>query len=246
MGQFSIGQSVRRREDPRLLKGRGRFFDDLKLADQTHAAIVRSPHAHADIKSIDTRAALQMPGVHAVLTGEDYRKTGSARMPSMAPYKERDGKPMVLPPRPAIAIGRVMHVGYPVAVVVADTLDLASDAAERVAVDYAPRPAVVSARDAPSQAHRSSTTIVPATRRISTRPATRPRPTRPLPRAAHVVEQRLVINRVTANPIEPRGVTGEYDAGTGKYTLHCGFQRPWLFRNDIAETTLKIPEATFA
>ena len=76
MGQFSIGQSVRRREDPRLLQGRGRFFDDLKLADQTHAAIVRSPHAHADIKSIDTRAALQMPGVHAVLTGEDYRKDG--------------------------------------------------------------------------------------------------------------------------------------------------------------------------
>ena len=148
MGQFSIGQSVRRREDPRLLQGRGRFFDDLKLADQTHAAIVRSPHAHADIKSIDTRAALQMPGVHAVLTGEDYRKDGIGSLPSMAPYKARDGKPMVLPPRPAIAIGRVMHVGYPVAVVVADTLDLARDATERVAIDYAPRPAVVSARDA--------------------------------------------------------------------------------------------------
>ena len=73
MGEFSIGQSVRRREDPRLLTGRGRYFDDLKLADQFHAAIVRSPHAHADIKSIDTRAALQMPGVHAVLTGKDYR-----------------------------------------------------------------------------------------------------------------------------------------------------------------------------
>ena len=85
MGQFSIGQSVRRREDPRLLMGRGRYFDDLKLADQFHAAILRSPHAHADIKGIDTRAALQMPGVHAVLTGKDYAADGLDTMPSMAP-----------------------------------------------------------------------------------------------------------------------------------------------------------------
>src|SRR5262245_30512545 len=148
MGEFSIGQSVRRREDPRLLMGRGRFYDDLKVPDQLFAAIVRSPHAHADIRGIDARAALQMPGVHAVLTGEDYRADGLGSMPSMAPYKRRDGSPMYLPPRPAIAVGRAMHVGYPVAVVVADTLDIARDAADRVVVDYAPRPAVVSARDA--------------------------------------------------------------------------------------------------
>src|SRR6185503_15392471 len=132
MGEFSIGQSVRRREDPRLLKGRGRYYDDLKLAGEVHAAIVRSPHAHADIRGIDARAALQMPGVHAVLTGEDYRKDGLGSLPSMAPYKQRDGKPMYLPPRPAIADGRVLHVGYPVAVVVADTLAQARDTAERV------------------------------------------------------------------------------------------------------------------
>jgi carbon-monoxide dehydrogenase large subunit len=145
MGQFGIGQSVRRREDPRLLQGRGRYYDDLKLADQLHAAIVRSPHAHADIRAIDTRAALQMPGVHAVLTGADYKADGLGSLPTMAPYKKRDGAPMYLPERPAIAVNRVMHVGYPVAVVVADTLELARDAAERVVVDYAPRPAVVSA-----------------------------------------------------------------------------------------------------
>src|SRR6478609_7911725 len=148
MGQFSIGQSVRRREDPRLLMGRGRFYDDLKLAGEVHAAILRSPHAHADIKSIDARSALQMPGVHAVLTGKDYEADGLGTMPSMAPYKQRDGKPMYLPYRPAIAVDRVRHVGYPVAVIVADTLDLARDAAERVVVDYAPRPAVVSAEEA--------------------------------------------------------------------------------------------------
>ena len=134
MGEFAIGQSVLRREDPRLLRGQGRYFDDLKLADQLHAAIVRSPHAHADIRGIDTGAARQMPGVHAVLTGADYAADGLGPLPSMAPYKRRDGGPMYLPPRPAIAIDRAMHVGYPVAVVVADTLDLARDAAEAVTV----------------------------------------------------------------------------------------------------------------
>src|ERR1044071_5343390 len=128
MGQFSIGQSVRRREDPRLLQGRGRFYDDLKLADHVYAAIVRSPHAHADIKSIDVRAALQMPGVHAVLTGEDYHKDGIGSPPPMGPSQKSDG---TAPP--------------------------------------------------PSRTRRSSTTIVPATNRIFTRPATRPKPTPPSP-----------------------------------------------------------------
>ena len=148
MGEFAIGQSVLRREDPRLLRGLGRYFDDLKLADQLHAAVVRSAHAHADIRGIDAGAARQMPGVHAVLTGADYTADALGPLPSMAPYKKRDGSPMYLPPRPAIAIDRVMHVGYPVAVVVADTLDRARDAAEAVTVDYAPRAAVVSARAA--------------------------------------------------------------------------------------------------
>jgi carbon-monoxide dehydrogenase large subunit len=243
MGQFSIGQSVRRREDPRLLMGRGRYFDDLKLADQFHAAIVRSPHAHADIKSIDTRAALQMPGVHAVLTGKDYDADGLGTMPSMAPYKRRDGRPMYLPHRPAIAIGRVLHVGYPVAVVVADTPDLARDAAERVEVDYAPRPAVVSARDAFEPGAPQLYDDCPNNEAYFYQAGDKAKTDAAFAAAAHVIEQRLVINRVTANTLEPRGVTGEYDRGTGRYTLHCGFQRPWLFRNAIAETTMKIPEA---
>jgi len=243
MGEFAIGQSVLRREDPRLLRGRGRYFDDLKLADQLYAAIVRSPHAHADIRAIDTRAAARIPGVHAVLTGEDYRADGIGSLPSMAPYKRRDGSPMYLPERPAIAIGRVLHVGYPVAVVVADTLDQARDAAERVAVDYAPRPAVVSAREAAEKTAPLLYDDCPGNEAYFYQAGDKARTDAAFAAAAHVVEQRLVINRVTANPIEPRGVTGVYDAGSGRYTLHCGFQRPWLFRNDIARTTLRIPEA---
>jgi aerobic carbon-monoxide dehydrogenase large subunit len=243
MGEFAIGQSVLRHEDPRLLRGQGRFYDDLKLADQLHAAIVRSPHAHADIAGIDTRPALQMPGVHAVLTGEDYRTDGLGSLPSMAPYKLRGGGPMFLPPRPAIALSRAMHVGYPVAVVVADTLDQALDAAERVVVGYAPRPAVVSARDAFDSDAPQLYAECPNNEAYFYQAGDKAKADAAFGAAAHVVEQRLIINRVTANPMESRGVTGVYDAGTGRYTLHCGFQRPWLFRNDIARTTLKIPEA---
>src|SRR6516225_5999858 len=243
MGEFAIGQSVLRREDPRLLQGRGRFFDDLKLADQLYAAIVRSPHAHADITGIDTRTALQMPGVHAVLTGADYRADGLGSLPSMAPYKRRGGAPMFLPPRPAIAFDRVMHVGYPVAVVVADALDQARDAAERVVVDYEPRPGVVSARDAFAPNAPRLYDECPNNEAYFYQAGDKAKVDAAFAAAAHVVEQRLIINRVTANPIEPRGVTGVYDAGTGRYTLYCGFQRPWLFRNDIARATLKISEA---
>jgi aerobic carbon-monoxide dehydrogenase large subunit len=243
MGEFAIGQSVLRHEDPRLLRGQGRFYDDLKLADQLHAAIVRSPHAHADIAGTDTRPALRMPGVHAVLTGEDYRTDGLGSLPSMAPYKSRGGGPMFLPPRPAIALSRAMHVGYPVAVVVADTLDQALDAAERVVVGYEPRPAVVSARNAFDSDAPQLYAECPNNEAYFYQAGDKAKVDAAFGAAAHVVEQRLVINRVTANPMESRGVTGVYDAGTGRYTLHCGFQRPWLFRNDIARTTLKIPEA---
>ncbi len=243
MGEFSIGQSVRRREDPRLLRGQGRYFDDLKLADQLYAAILRSPQAHADITSIDTRQAQTMPGVHAVLTGDDYRADGLGSLPTMAPYKRRDGSPMYLPPRPPIAVDRVMHVGYPVAVVVSDTLERARDAAERVAVAYAPRPAVVSARAAAEKEAPQLYDDCPGNEAYFYQAGDMAKTDAAFAAAAHVVEQRLVINRVTANPIEPRGAIGVYDPGTRRYTLHCGFQRPWLFRNDIARATLHIPEA---
>jgi carbon-monoxide dehydrogenase large subunit len=243
MGQFSIGQSVLRREDPRLLTGCGRFFDDLKLADQLYAAIVRSPHAHADIRGIDASAALAQPGVRAVLTGEDYKADGLGSLPSMAIYKKRDGGPMYLPHRPAIAVGRAMHVGYPVAVVIADTLELARDGADPLAIDYSPRPAVVSARDAFEAGAPQLYDDCPNNEAFYYEAGNKAATDAAFARADHVVEQRLVINRVTANTMEPRGVTGEYDPGTGRYTLHCGFQRPWLFRNAIAESVLKIPES---
>jgi CO/xanthine dehydrogenase Mo-binding subunit len=127
--------------------------------------------------------------------------------------------------------------------VVADTLDIARDAAERVPVDYAPRPAVVSARNAFEKDAPQLYDDCPDNEAYFYQAGDKAKVDAAFVSAAHVVEQRIVINRVTANPIEPRGVTGVYDVGTGRYTLHCGFQRPWLFRNGIAETTLMIPES---
>jgi carbon-monoxide dehydrogenase large subunit len=139
-------------------------------------------------------------------------------------------------------MGRVRNVGYPVAVVVAETLAQAKDAAERVNVDYAPRPAVVSARAAFETGAPQLYEDCPRNEAYLYEAGDKAAVEAAFARAAHVVEQSMVINRVTANPIEPRGVIGEYDQGTGRYTLHCGFQRPYLFRRGIAQSALKIPE----
>ena len=244
MGEFSIGQSVRRREDPRLLTGRGRYYDDLKLAgpaSRRDRALAARPRRHPRHRcargAADARRARRADrrGLRAPTASARCRRWRRTRSATAARCTCRTGPP-------SRSAGR-MHVGYPVAVVVADTLDLARDAAERVAVDYAPRPAVVSAREAFEPGAPQLYDDCPNNEAYFYQAGDKAAVDAAFARAAHVVEQRLVINRVTANTLEPRGVTGEYDAGTGRYTLHCGFQRPWLFRNAIAETTLKIPEA---
>ena len=243
MGEFSIGQSVLRREDPRLLQGRGHYLDDRNLYGQLRAVVVRSPHAHADIKSIDTQAAAAAPGVHAVLTGADYRDDGLGNVPCMGNFTHRNGGPMYIPNRPALAIDRVRHIGYPIAVVVADTESEARDAAELVAVDYAPLPAVVSCYEAFQPGAPQLYDDCPNNEVFFHEAGDRAAVDAAFADADHTIEQRLVINRITANPLEPRGVIGEYDAGNGRYTLHCGFQRPWLFRSSLAEQAFKVPES---
>ncbi|MSO80650.1 MAG: xanthine dehydrogenase family protein molybdopterin-binding subunit [Alphaproteobacteria bacterium] len=242
MGEFSVGQPVTRFEDPRLLRGQGRYLDDVDLPRQTWMAVVRSPHAHAAILSIATAAALASPGVLAVLTGEDYTADGLGSLPSMAAYKQRGGAPMYVPFRPAVAVGRVRVVGQPVAVVVARTQEQARDAAELVDVDYEELPAVVSAYNAAQPGAPVLHDDCPGNESYYYEAGDKAAVERAFATATHVVEQRLVINRITANTMEPRGAIGEWDDGTGRYTLHTGFQRPWLFRSAIAETTLKIPE----
>jgi len=121
MGQFALGQSVPRTEDPRLLTGRGRYTDDFTLPRQAYGYVLRSPHAHARIKSVDVRAAQQMPGVLAVLTGADWAAEKFGAMLPVMPRKRRDGSPMYLPQRPSLAHDRAMLVGDPIAFIVAET-----------------------------------------------------------------------------------------------------------------------------
>ena len=133
--RFAVGQPVRRTEDSRLLKGGGRFLGDINLPGQAHAHILRSPHAHARIGPIDTARAAAAPGVLAVLTGADARADGLGDLVCSLTHLKRGEAPMYLPSRPLLAVDRVRLVGDPVAVVVADTVDRAKDAADLIDVD---------------------------------------------------------------------------------------------------------------
>jgi carbon-monoxide dehydrogenase large subunit len=146
--KFGIGQPMRRHEDLRLVTGRGRYTDDIILLGMTHAFVLRSPVAHAHIKRIDAATARRIPGVVFVATGEDVRADGLGDVPCMVPLVNRDGTPRHDTPRPVLALGKVRHVGQPVALVVAETLTAARDAAEAIDVEYEPLPAITEAKDA--------------------------------------------------------------------------------------------------
>ena len=144
MMKFGIGQPVRRLEDTRLVRGQGRFQDDTHLHGEVHAVFLRSPHAHAHIRSIDTTAAQAAPGVVAIYTSADYAADGLGMPKAVMPRKKADGSPMFAPQRPALVIDRVRYVGDPVAMVIAQTLVQAKDAAELIMVDYEALPSATS------------------------------------------------------------------------------------------------------
>ena len=146
--KFGIGQPIRRFEDLRLLVGGGRYTDDIALPGMAHAFVLRAPVAHARLGRVDAAAARRLPGVALVLTGADVAADGLGDVPCTHPLVSRDGKPRHDTPRPLLAIGKVRHVGQAVALVVADTLDAARDAAEAIEVEYEPLPAVTDARAA--------------------------------------------------------------------------------------------------
>ena len=143
MNQYGIGQPVRRVEDRRFVTGRGSYVDDLVRPRQAYAYMLRSPHAHARIRALDTAAAAAAPEVLAVLTGEDVARDGLGPIPCLSAVTNRDGSTSPIPPRPAMVRDRVRHVGDTVAMVVAESLAAARDAAELIEVDYEPLPAVV-------------------------------------------------------------------------------------------------------
>ena len=241
MTKFALGQSVTRIEDAALVRGAGRYADDVEIAGAAHASIVRSPHAHAKIIGIDTGAAAKAPGVLAILTGADVASDRLGSIPCLVPVTNLDGTARGDTPRPILARGRVRHVGDPVAVVVAETLAQARDAAELIAIDYETLPAVVDAHAATrpgaplawdSIAGNLCFDIGAGQSKAAVEAA--------FACAAHVTRLELVNNRLVANPLEPRAALAAYDPATGRSTLYTPSQGPHVIYDQVADAILKI------
>ncbi|WP_420858281.1 xanthine dehydrogenase family protein molybdopterin-binding subunit [Marivivens marinus] len=236
-----IGASTKRREDVRFLTGRGKYTDDIQLTGQAHAAFVRSQVAHGEILSIDTSDAEKMPGVLAIFTGEDFVDVGGN--PAGWLINSRDGEPMKEPKRPVLAHGKVRHVGDAYAAVIAETAEQARDAAEAIVADIKELPAVTNMAQALAGAPFVHDEI--ATNQCfdwgwieDNRAAT----DEAIKNAPHVTTLELVNNRLVPNAMEPRASTGDYDPGTGYYTLYTTSQNPHLTRLLISAFVLGIPE----
>jgi aerobic carbon-monoxide dehydrogenase large subunit len=244
MAKFGIGQSHTRVEDPRLLTGGGRYTDDTKLnGPAVRMYVLRSPHAHADIKSIDTNAARKAPGVLLILTGEDVKKAGFGDVPCLVPLENRDGSPRADTPRPMLAQDRVRHVGDPVALVVAETLEQAKDAAELIEVDYAARPHTVgtyeSAQPGAALVHDHIKNNIAFDWQMGDKAGV----DAAFAKAARTVSLRLVNQRLVVNSMEPRGAICEYDAKDDRSTLWVSCQGVHMIRPVVADMILKIGSA---
>ena len=245
MGEFAIGQPVPRTEDPRLLTGRGRFLDDVDLPGMVHACVLRSPHAHARIRTIDTRVAAAAPGVIAVLTGEDYAGDRLGDLPCIQSFSRADGSPMYRPPHPALVRHRVRRVGDNVALVIAETGSEARDAADLVDIDYERLPSVTSTAGAIEPGAPLVWDDCPTNICFQHTAGDKAAVDAAFSRAVHVVRHRLVVNRVSANPMEPRGSIGHFDAAEDRYTLYTGLQNPHEVRGQLARDVFRLPETKF-
>jgi len=238
--RFGSGKSVPRVEDEALLTGAGRFADDFSLPGQAYVCFLRSPHAHARIEAIDAGTAARMPGVVAIVTGEDLVRDRVGPLPLSADFRRADGSPTASPPRHALAAGTVRFVGEAVAAAIAQTAQQARDAVEAIEVRYEPLPATIDATealapDAP-QVWPSASGNVACEARHGDAAAT----AAAFARAAQVVSLDLVNQRVAPCPIEPRAVLASYDAATGRITLRVSCQTPTGLRDDLCQVVLGI------
>jgi carbon-monoxide dehydrogenase large subunit len=242
MAEGGIGQPVKRKEDLRFLTGKGRYTDDVKRPGQTYGYVLRSPHAHARIRTIDTAKAAKMPGVIAVLTSAELTADKVGPLPCGWLVVGKGQKPMVEPPHPALAVEVVRHVGDPVAFVVAETRAQAKSAAQAIDVDYDVRPAVASIEAALAPGaplvHDAAAGNACYDWEIGDRAAT----AAAFAKADRVVEIALVNNRLVPNAMEPRAAIGEYDESSGELTLTTTSQNPHLIRLLMAAFTLHHPE----
>jgi len=242
MSATGIGAAVRRKEDHRFITGSGHYTDDINRPGQAYAYFLRSPHAHATIKSIDIKPAANMPGVLAVLTGADLAGDKIGNLICGWMIHSKDGSPMKMAPHPALASGKVCHVGDPLAVVIAETLAQARDAAEKIAVDYEVLPAVAD----PAAAQKPEAPRIHEIARNNTIYQWHLGDAKAVEAAfrsaKHVTELDIVNNRLVPNPIEPRAAIGDYDSGTGSFTLWNTTQNPHVARLVIAAFVGMAPE----
>jgi len=237
-----IGVPVLRKEDLRLVTGAGSYTSDVFLPGQLYAAIVRSPHAHARIKRVDTSAAKSVPGVVDVLTGADVQADGIGTIPSSAyiaglvdvPLNNRDGSPRRVTPIPLFAADKARFVGDPVAAVIAETLNAALDGAERVEVDYEPLPAVTATRAAAEDGAPVVWEDRPTNLCIDAEFGDRAATDAAFAKADHVVSFSTAVNRVTGVMLETRSAVCDYDAATGHYTFYCGGDNSVRVKRDLA------------
>ena len=241
MGRFGVGQAVGRSEDKRFLTGHGRYTDDITLPDQTHAFFLRSPHAHARISAIDTARGTTTPRVLAVYTAADVAAAGLGALPCQQPIENRDGSPMVDAPRPLLVHHRVRHVGDPVAMIVADGIAAARDAADLIDVGYEPLPAVTDTAGTLHPGAPSVWDVAPDNVCFDWEMGDEAATERALAAAHHVTVIDLVNNRVVANPMELRGAIGDYDAAANRYALYTTTQGSHRVRDILAKDVFKLP-----
>ncbi|MFP8835329.1 xanthine dehydrogenase family protein molybdopterin-binding subunit [Hydrogenophaga sp. XSHU_21] len=237
-----IGEPLRRKEDYRFLTGAGQYTDDIQLANMRHAVFVRSPHAHAAIRSIDKKAALGAPGVAGVFDGQDIAADKIAGLPCGWLITSTDGTPMKEPPHPVLAQGKVRYVGDHVAIVIADTLENARNAAELVVVDYDPLPAVVDVRDAQKAGAPTLHDVAPDNHCYKWAIGDKDAVDATFKGAAHVTRIDLLNNRLAPNPIEPRAAIGSYNRASDEYTLYVANQNPHVERLLMTAFVMGLPE----
>jgi carbon-monoxide dehydrogenase large subunit len=237
-----IGASVRRKEDARFLSGRGNYTDDINRPGQLHAFIRRSDRPHAKIGSIDTAAATKAPGVVAVFTGADMAAGNVGGLPCGWQIHNKDGSPMAEPPHPVLAIGKVRHVGDPVAVVIAETRQSAKDAAELIVIDYQDLPGAASMRDAIAPGATPVHDDVPGNICYDWHIGDKAVVDAAFAKAAKVVTLDLTNNRLIPNAMEPRAAVGDFDTNSGDFTLYTTSQNPHVIRLLMGAFVLHIPE----
>jgi carbon-monoxide dehydrogenase large subunit len=240
MAKFGLSQSVRRVEDPRLLTGRGRYTDDIAMPGQAFGVVLRSPHAHARIASLDVSAAKPVPGVLAVITGADMKAAGLGELPCMIPLKSRDGTPRANTPRLALATDTVRHVGDPVAFVVGETLQAARDGAEAIMVEYDVLPASTDL----ATAHEAGAALVWPEGKSNIcfdwEAGDRAKTDAAFAKAAHVTRLTVVNNRVVVASMEARAAVAAWDGD--RLTMHTNTQGSWQVRNMLADQIFRIPQ----